>query len=59
MSLLPVAVTTMSARLGIFQCDDLETVHGGLQAQIGSISVTSTRAPAPASDWAEPLPTSP
>ncbi len=29
------------------------------RAQIGSTSVTSTRAPAPRSDWAEPLPTSP
>src|SRR3954453_1466338 len=60
MSLLPVAVTKMSAfsttsssvttsRPSIAACS----------AQIGSISVTTTRAPCPRSDSTQPLPTSP
>ena len=59
-SRLPVAVMMMSADVeDVVEGDDLVAVHRGLQAQIGSISVTTTRAPWPRSDSAQPLPTSP
>src|SRR5436189_7069 len=59
-SLLPVAVTKMSA-LGnaSSMVATAKPSIAAWSAQIGSISVTMTRAPAPLSDWAEPLPTSP
>ncbi len=38
---------------------DVVALHAGLDAQIGSISVTVTRAPWARSEAAEPLPTSP
>ena len=59
-SALPVAVTKMSARV---TASSIVTTSkpsiAACSAQIGSISVTRTRAPPFLSDWAEPLPTSP
>src|SRR5256714_7609860 len=58
--LLPVAVTKMSA------CSTMSSIVvtwypsiAACNAQIGSISVMTTRAPCPRSDSAQPLPTSP
>eukprot|EP01136_Pigoraptor_vietnamica_P022406 Opistho-1_new@73512 len=59
-SALPVAVQKMSARS---TASSIVTTSkpsiAACSAQIGSISVTRTRAPPLRSDWAEPLPTSP
>ena len=59
-SMLPVAVTKMSARV---TASSIVTTSkpsiAACSAQIGSTSVTSTRAPPLRSDAAEPLPTSP
>ena len=43
----------------VLERDDLEPSIAACSAQIGSISVTTTRAPWPRSDSAQPLPTSP
>ena len=60
MSLLPVVVTKMSALADdVVEGDDLEPSIAACSAQIGSISVTTTRAPWPRSDSTQPLPTSP
>ncbi len=59
-SLLPVVVMKMSAVLTT--SSSVATAKPSIaacSAQIGSISVTITRAPAPRSEAAEPLPTSP
>src|ERR1039457_4496723 len=59
-SLLPVAETKMSASPTM--SSNVVTWYPSMaacSAQIGSISVTTTRAPWPASDSAQPLPTSP
>src|SRR6476659_1976345 len=60
MSLLPVAVMTLSA--SPMASSTLRTSKPSISAcsaLIGSFSVTATRAPWPASDSAQPLPTSP
>ena len=60
MSLLPVAVMMMSATGRM--SSSVVTWNPSMaacRAQIGSTSVTTTRAPWPASDCAQPLPTSP
>src|SRR5271165_2695459 len=60
MSLLPVAVTKMSALPTT--SSSVRTSYpciAACSAQIGSISVITTRAPWPRSDSAQPLPTSP
>jgi hypothetical protein len=59
-SLLPVAVMKMSAEETTSSSRTTSKPSiAACSAQIGSISVTFTRAPAPASEAAEPLPTSP
>ena len=60
MSLLPVAVTTMSA--AAMPSSTVTTSKPSISAcsaLIGSISVTLTRAPWPFTASAQPLPTSP
>ena len=60
MSLLPVAVMTMSAwPIASSTLTTSKPSISACSALIGSISVTCTRAPWPASDSAQPLPTSP
>ena len=58
--LLPVVVTKMSPTA--HSSSMVETANPSIRAwsaQIGSISVTNTRAPMLRRDWAHPLPTSP
>ena len=56
----PVAVITMSARsITASSVVTSKPSMAACSAQIGSISVTTTRAPWPRSDSAQPLPTSP
>ena len=59
-SRLPVAVMKMSARGAASSIVTTSKPSiAACSAQIGSTSVTMTRAPAPRSEAAEPLPTSP
>ena len=59
-SLLPVVVMTMSAvGAASSRVTTSKPSIAACSAQIGSTSVTLTRAPAPFSEAAEPLPTSP
>src|SRR5947209_3679578 len=60
MSLLPVAVMMMSALLTpLSQVSTLKPSIIACNAQMGSISAITPRAPCPRSDSAQPLPTSP
>jgi len=60
MSLLPVVVTKMSAvSITSSSRTTCSPSIAACSAQIGSISVTTTRAPWPRSDSTQPLPTSP
>ena len=60
MSLLPVAVMKMSAvPTTSSSVTTWKPSMAACSAQIGSTSVTTTRAPWPRSDSAQPLPTSP
>ena len=57
---LPVAVMKMSAlSITSSMVTTSKPSIAACSAQIGSISVTTTRQPCPFSDWAQPLPTSP
>ena len=59
-SLLPVAVMKMSALSSTrSSVVTWKPSMAACRAQMGSTSVTMTRAPWPCSDWAQPLPTSP
>ena len=59
-SLLPVAVTMMSASgMAVSIRFTGKPSMAACNAQMGSISVTITRAPAPRNEAADPLPTSP
>src|SRR5690554_6958662 len=60
MSLFPVVVTTISTlRTTLSNFLTSKPSTAACKAQIGSISVTITRAPAPCNEAADPLPTSP
>ena len=60
MSLLPVVVMKMSAvSITSSRVVTWKPSIAACSAQMGSTSVTITRAPWPRSDWAQPLPTSP